>query len=134
MSRLLHIANQTGWVCLFAIATASAVAASELSLVISFTNERLEFGPGDIVQAMPVFPQKNVPAVAFQMSAEKARKFGALTAKHVGEKVNIIVCGKVTYSPLITTPILSGTGVINSDLSLDGATNMAIRLKRGTCD
>jgi preprotein translocase subunit SecD len=133
MSCLLHEAHRAGWVFSLFIALATAVVASEPSLVISFTNERLEFGPGDIVRALPVFPEKNVPAIAFQMSAEKAREFGALTARHIGEKVDLVVCGKVIFSPLIKTPILSGSGVIKSTLSLEEATKMAAYLQRGTC-
>src|SRR5690349_11290607 len=95
MARLFQAFHRAGWAFSALIALASGVAAAEPVLVVSFSNERLEFGPGDIVQAMPVFTQKNVPAVAFRMSAEKARKFGALTAKHIGEKVDLVFCGKV---------------------------------------
>ena len=70
MTPLFCASYRAGWVFSFLIAMATGVAATEPSLVISFSDERLEFGPGDIVQAMPVFTQKNVPAVAFRMSTE----------------------------------------------------------------
>ena len=134
MARMFQASHRAGWAFTALIALANGVAAAEPVLVISFSNERLEFGPGDIVQAMPVFTQKNVPAVAFRMSDQKARKFGALTERHIGEKVDLVVCGNVIFSPLINTPILSGSGLIASSLSLDDAKKMAARLLSGTCE
>ena len=134
MTPLFCASYRAGWVFSFLIAMATGVAATEPSLVISFSDERLEFGPGDIVQAMPVFTQKNVPAVAFRMSTEKAHKFGKLTARHIGEKVDLAVCGKVIFSPLITAPILSGSGLIKANLSLDDAKTMAVHLQSGNCE
>jgi preprotein translocase subunit SecD len=57
-----------------------------------------------------------------------------LTAKHIGEKVDLVVCGKVIFSPLINTPILSGSGLIASNLSLDDTKRMAAHLQSGTCE
>ena len=134
MARLFQASHRAGWAFSALIALVTGVSAAEPVLVISFSNERLEFGPGDIAQAMPVFTQKNVPAVAFRMSAEKSRKFGTLTEKHIGEKVDLVVCGKVVFSPLLNTPILSGSGIIASKLSLDDAKRMAAYLQSGTCE
>ncbi len=134
MARLFQASHRAGWAFSALITLASGAEAAEPVMVISFSNERLEFGPGDIVQTMPVFTQKNAPAVAFRMSTQKAREFGALTGRHIGEKVDLVVCGKVIFSPLINTPILSGSGLIASNLSLDDAKKMAARLQSGTCE
>jgi preprotein translocase subunit SecD len=134
MTRLNHMFRITGWTSAAVVMLATGVVAAEPVLVISFSNARLEFGPGDIVEAMLVFDQKNRPVVAFRMSAEKARAFGALTANHIGEKVDLIVCGKIMSSPVIQTPILSGSGLVSGGLTSGETKTLAVRLQSGTCD
>lgn len=134
MAHLNHMYRITGWTSAALIMLATGVVATEPALTISFSNERLEFGPGDIVEAMPVFDQNNRPVVAFRMSAEKARAFGAMTANHIGEKVDLIVCGRIVSSPVIQTPILSGSGMVSGGLTSGETKKMAVQLQNGACD
>lgn len=134
MMRLNHMFRITGWTSAALLLLATGVMAAEPALVIAFSNERLEFGPGDIVGAAPIFDQNNRPAVGFRMSAEKARAFGALTANHMGEKVDLIVCGKIMSSPVIQTPILSGSGQISGGFTPEDTKRLAVQLQNGTCE
>ncbi len=132
--RLNHMLCITGWTSAALILLATSVMAAEPALVIAFSTERLDFGPGDIVEAAPILDQNNRPAVGFRMSKEKARAFGALTESHIGEKVDLIVCGKIMSSPVIQTPILGGTGLVSGGLTAGETKKLAELMKNGTCD
>jgi preprotein translocase subunit SecD len=134
MANLIKFLHAAGSASAALIMLAAGVAAAEHALTISFSNERLEFGPGDIIEAVPIVDRNNKPVVAFRMSAEKARAFGTLTANHIGEKVDLIVCGKIVSSPVIQTPILSGSGMVSGGLTSGETRKMAVQLQNGACD
>jgi preprotein translocase subunit SecD len=134
MPHLTHLLHTTRRASVALLLMSSTLLAAEPALIISFTTEQLAFGPGDIADASPIFDQNNKPTVAFRMSAVKARKFGAMTAKHVGEKIDLVVCGKIISSPIIREPILGGSGQVSGKFSLAEAEELALKLKKGKCD
>lgn len=123
-----------GWIAAAFYLITSSLAAAEPSLVLSFNNEKLVFAPGDIVEAAVVFDLNNRPGVAFRMSAEKARQFGAMTANHIGEKVDLVVCGKVMSSPVIQTPLMGGSGMVSGEFTMEQAKMLAAQLQAGSCE
>jgi preprotein translocase subunit SecD len=120
---------------LFALLTATAVLAAEPAMVFSFSNEKLEFGVGDISDAAPVIDAQSAgPIVFFRMSAAKAKAFGQMTSRHVGEVMGLTVCGKLISSPNIQTPIYGDSLQISGGLDAKSASEIARKLKTGTCN
>jgi preprotein translocase subunit SecD len=111
----------------------STLAAAEPALVLVFKNERLGFGPGDIVETSISFDMNNQPAVLFRMSTEKARAFGELTTRNAQQRFDLVVCGKVISSPVIMEPILGGSGMVSGGFSVEEAKKIADQLRTGTC-
>ena len=94
---------------LLALLTA-APALAEPALVFSFITEKIEFGPGDLVEAEAgISHSEPFPAINFRMSAAKSVEFEAMSGRHVGDPMDILVCGRLISSPVIREPIRGGS-------------------------
>jgi SecD/SecF fusion protein len=111
-----------------------APALAEPALVFSFITEKIEFGPGDLVEAEAgISHSEPFPAINFRMSAAKAAEFEAMSGRHVGDPMDILVCGRLISSPVIREPIRGGSGQINGQFTPDEALELAARLRTGAC-
>ena len=90
------------------------------ALIARAGDEALAFPPGS-VEAEAGADQYGRPVVFFRLDAERARAFGALTAAHIGEVIELALCGKVLTAPMVREPIPGGSGQISGDCSEDAA-------------
>ena len=86
----------------------------------------------NLINARPErHPQTNAPYVSIQFDTIGARKFGEVTKNHTGERLAMILDGKVISAPNINEPILGGSAQITGDYSYESAINLAILLRSG---
>jgi protein-export membrane protein, SecD/SecF family/protein-export membrane protein SecD len=86
----------------------------------------------NLINARPErHPQTNAPYVSIQFDTVGARKFGEVTKNHTGERLAMILDGKVISAPHINEPILGGSAQITGDYSYESAINLAILLRSG---
>ncbi len=71
------------------------------------------------------------PQVGFEFDSTGARQFGRATLEHTGERMAIVLDGKVLSAPRINEPILGGSGVITGQFSPTEATDLSTMLKSG---
>lgn len=76
-------------------------------------------------------PQYNEPYVAIAFNRQGARKFGQLTTEHVGERMAILLDGKIYSDPVIKERILGGRASISGSFSPEEAHDLAIALRAG---
>lgn len=75
--------------------------------------------------------QNGAPVVQFSLNQIGAKKFAEFTQKNRGERLAIILDGKILSAPVINEPINSGEGFISGNFSVDSATELALMLKAG---
>jgi preprotein translocase subunit SecD len=86
----------------------------------------------DLVDSQPAFDsQTNAPVISFRFNQSGARKFGNFSKTHVGEPFAIVLDGKVISAPVIRDAILSGSGQISGNFTVETANNLAIQLRSG---
>ncbi|MCF6339732.1 MAG: protein translocase subunit SecD [Sulfurimonas sp.] len=77
------------------------------------------------------FDQNNRPVINFSLNAEGAEIFGDFTGKNVGNRLAIVLDGKVYSAPNINERIGGGSGQISGDYSVLEAQDLAIALRSG---
>ena len=75
--------------------------------------------------------QFNEPIVALQFNAEGAKKFAEVTAANVGNRLAIVLDGKVQSAPRIREAIPSGEAVITGRFDVQAAQDLALILRVG---
>ncbi len=86
----------------------------------------------DLADAQAGFdPQNGQPVINFRFNQSGARKFGAYTKENVGRPFAIVLDGKVLSAPNIREPILSGSGQISGNYTVESASTLAVQLKSG---
>ncbi len=104
---------------------------SELGEEIS-VSKRIILSGENLVEAQPTFNnQSNQPVVSFSLDRLGAQKFGRVTTDNVGERLAIILDGKVISAPSINEPITSGSGIISGNFSFQEATDLSLLLRSG---
>ena len=89
------------------------------------TGENLE-------DAQPGFdPQTGEAVVNFRFDTAGARKFGKATSENVGRPFAVVLDGEVITAPVIREPILSGSGQISGQFTVESAGRLAILLRAG---
>src|SRR5262249_38981646 len=89
---------------------------------------------GHMADAQPGFDQyTNLPIVTFRFSAAGAQKFASFTRNNVGRPFAVVVDDRVITAPVIREPILGGTGQISGNFTSGSATQLAARIRSGTC-
>ncbi|MCR4942282.1 MAG: protein translocase subunit SecD [Campylobacter sp.] len=75
--------------------------------------------------------QTNQPVINFTLNSEGAKIFGDFTGENVGNRLAIVLDGKVYSAPNINERIGGGSGQISGAFSVDEAHNIAIALRSG---
>ncbi len=70
------------------------------------------------------------PAVSFTLNPDGAKKFGAYTGAHIGDRMAIVLDNKVRSAPSIRGQI-SDSGIIEGNFSVQGAEDLALVLRAG---
>ncbi len=73
----------------------------------------------------------NEPQVGFKFDSTGAQQFGRATREHAGERMAIVLDGKVLSAPRINEPILGGSGVITGQFTVTEAKDLSTMLKAG---
>ncbi len=85
----------------------------------------------DLVDSRPSFSQSGQPAVSFRFNGKGARRFGKATAENVGRRFAIILDNKAISAPVINSPILGGSGIIEGGFTTESANDLSILLRAG---
>ncbi len=117
------------------------------SATISATNGITETNPvtstrvyttvmtGDCLEpnASVVFNQStNRPEISFNLKGNGVKIFGDFTSANVGKYLAIVLDKQVISSPVINSPITTGSGVIQGSFTIPEANNLAVQLKFGS--
>ena len=77
------------------------------------------------------YDQDNQPVINFSLDAQGAEIFGNFTGKNVGNRLAIVLDGKVYSAPVIRERIGGGSGQISGGFSVQEAHDLAIALRSG---
>ncbi len=84
-----------------------------------------------IIDARVSFDQGNQPIINFKLNALGAKIFGDFTGKNVGNRLAVVLDGKVYSAPVINERIGGGSGQISGGFTVDEAGSVAIALRSG---
>ena len=74
----------------------------------------------------------NSPAVAFSLKPDGARRFESITGSNIGQRLAIVLDGKIQSAPVIETEIpASSGGIIRGNFTIEEADDLVIVLKAG---
>ncbi len=85
----------------------------------------------DLIDSKPSFNQSGQPAVSFRFNGKGARRFGKATAENVGRRFAIVLDDRVISAPVINSPILGGSGIIEGGFTTETANDLSILLRAG---
>ncbi len=86
----------------------------------------------EVVDARVSFDQQtNQPVINFTLSTFGAKVFGDFTAKNIGNRLAVVLDGKVFSAPVIRERIGGGSGQISGNFTTEEAGNVAIALRSG---
>ena len=95
-------------------------------------NKKIIMSGENLIDAQPNFNnQSNEPAVSFTLDRLGAQKFGRATTDNVGQRLAIVLDGKIISAPTINEAITSGSGIITGNFSFQEATDLALLLRSG---
>jgi len=86
---------------------------------------------GDLLTGATATYEQGQPVVAFKFNNKGARKFGKITQEHERELFAIVLDGKVITAPRINGPILTGSGIISGNFTVESANELALLLRAG---
>jgi protein-export membrane protein SecD len=92
--------------------------------------KRVMVGGDSLTDAQPAF-QQGMPVVNFQFDGAGGRRFGDATTENVGQRMAIVLDGRVISAPVIREPITGGRGVISGNFTAQSATDLALLLRAG---
>lgn len=84
-----------------------------------------------VIDAQVAFDQANQPIINFTLNSSGARIFGDFTGKNVGNRLAVVLDGKVYSAPNIRERIGGGSGQISGGFTVMEAGNVAIALRSG---
>ncbi|MBI1341154.1 protein translocase subunit SecD [bacterium] len=85
----------------------------------------------DLQSAAQGFDERGVPRIEFRLNPVGASRFGKATQENVGTPFAIVLDNQIVSAPVIRSPILGGSGVIEGNFSIEEAENIAIILRTG---
>lgn len=94
--------------------------------------DQVEIVGEQLAEAQQGADQYNVVGVNIRFDASGARRFGAITRGHVGQRFAMILDGKVLSAPVIRVPILDGRAIITGDFNVKSAQALAVNLSSGS--
>lgn len=71
------------------------------------------------------------PVVAFRFDTQGALVFGEMTRNNVGKRFAIVLDGEIITAPVIRSPILGGSGVIEGNFTYETAQQLVVLLNAG---
>lgn len=86
------------------------------------------FAPEDVVDARMMPEITGEPAIMITLSTTAAKKLAALTTAHAGEKLPIMLDGKLLAEPLLHEPIVDGVAMISGTFTPEEAAALAKRI------
>lgn len=96
-------------------------------------NKNIEMTGESLVKAQEGYDQMRRPVVNFEFDSKGARKFAALTGKHIGDLLAIVIDGRVESAPEIQSRISQkGQITMGGDATISEAYLLAILLKAGS--
>lgn len=84
-----------------------------------------------VTDARVAFDEASQPVINFTLSTFGGQVFGDFTAKNVGNRLAVVLDGKVFSAPSIRERIGGGSGQISGGFTVDEAGNVAIALRSG---
>ncbi|WP_306044392.1 hypothetical protein [Nioella sp. MMSF_3534] len=76
-----------------------------------------------------------MPQLELSFDASGATLFAEITAAHIGQEMDLVVCDQVLMSPVIQEPITGGQIVITGNFTVDETTLLASQISGSTpCD
>ncbi|MFC1730326.1 protein translocase subunit SecD [candidate division KSB1 bacterium] len=72
------------------------------------------------------------PTINMDMNREGARTWSYVTGANIGNRIDIVLDGKVISDPVVESKIPNGKSVITGSFSMDEAKNLMINLKSGS--
>jgi hypothetical protein len=81
-----------------------------------------------VADAAPTVDRAGHPLVRFRLTPNGARRFAALTNDHIGQRVAILVNGRVLSAPLIKQTVSGGAGEISGHFSPAEAKALAVAI------
>jgi len=86
---------------------------------------------GDMLTGAAATYNLNEPVVSFTFDSQGSRKFADITRENVGKPFAILLDGKVITAPVINSPILGGSGIIEGNFTIQTANDLALLLRAG---
>jgi len=84
-----------------------------------------------LLDAKVGFNQNNEAVINFTLNSQGAEIFGDFTGKNIGNRLAIVLDGKVYSAPVIRERIGGGSGQISGGFSVEEASDLAIALRSG---
>ena len=95
-------------------------------------SKRVIISGDNLINAQPAIDSKvNETVVNFTFDRSGSKKFGRATSGNVGKRLAIVLDNKIISAPVISEPILGGTGQISGDFTFQSATDLALLLRSG---
>jgi preprotein translocase subunit SecD len=86
----------------------------------------------DLTDAEPGFDQRTgLPIVTFRLNAEGARRFARVTRENVGKPFAMVLDNEIISAPVIREPIVTGSGEISGNFTVQQANDLAVLLRAG---
>ena len=85
----------------------------------------------DLIDAQQSFNQSGQPAVSFSFNSRGSIRFGNATAENVGRRFAILLDNESITAPVIRSPILGGSGIIDGGFTVTAANDLAVLLRAG---
>jgi preprotein translocase subunit SecD len=86
----------------------------------------------DLTDAEPGFDQRTgLPIVTFRLNAEGARRFAQVTRENVGRPFAMVLDHEIISAPVIREPIVTGSGEISGNFTVQQANDLAVLLRAG---
>lgn len=84
-----------------------------------------------LTDARAAYDQNGQPVINFTLNAQGGKIFGDFSGKNVGNRMAIVLDGKVYSAPVIRERIGGGSGQISGGFSVQQASDIAIALRSG---
>jgi preprotein translocase subunit SecD len=85
----------------------------------------------NLTNAVSTTNQSGQPAVSFTFDTTGAQAFGRATQQNVGQRFAIVLDDVVISAPVIRSPILGGSGIIEGNFTFESANDLSILLQAG---
>lgn len=86
----------------------------------------------DLIDAEPTFDQRTGrPIVSFTLNEDGARQFADVTRENVDRPFAIVLDNQVVSAPVIREPIVTGSGEISGNFTVEEANDLAVLLRAG---